>query len=392
MPPIYLDNNATSCVDQEVVAAMAPFFNEHYGNPSSKHGAGMRAAEAVFQARCQVQRMIGADSDSEIIFTSGGTEGDNLALASALDAATASDPGRSEVVTSAVEHPAVLAYCDQLQRTRGTVIHRIGVDIFGRIDLEVFHRVLSPHTAVVSLMLANNETGTLFPVAELAAAARSVGALFHTDAVQAAGRIPIDVRRLGLDLLTLSAHKFHGPKGLGALYVRRGIRIQPLLRGGRHERGRRAGTENVPGIVGCGAAAERAQQRMPEDAERQRHLRDELQAGLLAQVPQAVVVGDPEHRLDNTLCLAFDGIEADDLVTRLSRDGIWISAGSACASGSTEPSHVLRAMRLPFSLARGAVRFSLSRLTTAAEIARVVQVVPNAVAHLARQPELQGVA
>lgn len=378
MVPLYLDGNASTRLDGDVLAAMLPYLTEQYGNPSSKHGAGMRAGAAVLAARRQVQNLVGARADSEIVFTSGGTEADNMAILTALDNAA----GRDEIVTTPVEHHAVLALLEHLEKTRGIVVRRVEVDSLGRIDLESWRSLMGPRTALACTMWANNETGNLHPVADLARIAHDAGALFFTDAVQAAGRVPIDVVAAGIDLLALSAHKFHGPKGAGALYVRYGLKAHQLLRGGRQERGRRAGTENVPAIVGLGDAAERAAERLESDSSRQRELRDRLQAGLRERLPGMTVLGDPDHRLANTLCVAFEGLESDDLVTLLAREGLWVSAGSACASGSMEPSHVLRAMKVPFDLARGAVRFSLTRETTPAEIDRALEVVPEVVDRL----------
>lgn len=378
MVPLYLDGNASTRLDGDVLAAMLPYLTEQYGNPSSKHGAGMRAGAAVLAARRQVQHLVGARAESEIVFASGGTEADNMAILTALDNA----PGRDEIVTTPVEHHAVLALLEHLEKTRGIVVRRVEVDSHGRIDLESWRSLLGPRTALACAMWANNETGNIHPVADLARMAREAGALFFTDAVQAAGRVPIDVVAMGIDLLSLSGHKFHGPKGSGALYVRFGLKAHQLLRGGRQERGRRAGTENVPALVGLGEAAERAASRLPADAAHQRELRDRLQRGLLARIPDMAVLGDPTHRLANTLCVALEGLESDDIVTLLGREGLWISAGSACASGSMEPSHVLRAMKVPFDLARGAVRLSLTRETTPAEIERALEIIPDVVTRL----------
>ena len=279
MPPahvdnhVYLDNNATTRVDPAVVAAMLPFFTEHYGNASSLHGFGATVAKAVAQARRQVQALLGAASEQEIVFTASGTESDTTAILSALQ----TQPGRDEVVTSAVEHPAVLALCQHLTKTRGTVVHVVPVDAQGRLDIAAYQRALGPRTAVASVMWANNETGTIFPVAELAELAHAAGALFHTDAVQAVGKLPIDAQAAGIDMLSLSGHKLHAPKGIGALYVRRGVKLTPLLRGGGQERGRRAGTENVPAIVGLGRAAELAKAALPDCRTRLAALRDRLE-------------------------------------------------------------------------------------------------------------------
>jgi len=350
---VYLDNNATTRTDPAVVAAMLPFFTEHYGNPSSPHGFGSEVAAAVALARRQVRALLGAASEQEIIFSGSGTESDSTAILSALEA----QPGRDEVVTTAVEHPAVLALCQHLTKARGTVVHVVPVDERGTLDIDAYRRALGPRTAVASVMWANNETGTIFPVAELAALARAAGALFHTDAVQAAGKVDIDVQAAGIDMLSLSGHKLHAPKGIGALYVRRGVRLTPLLRGGGQERGRRAGTENVPGIVGLGRAAELAAAHLPDTATRLCALRDRLERGVLAAIGDVLVTGDPHARLPNTSNLAFAHADSDGIVTLLDRAGVACSHGSACKSGMPGPSHVLRAMRVPFEAAHGAVRF-----------------------------------
>lgn len=369
---IYLDNNATTRVDPRVVEAMLPFFTEHFGNASSKHDIGEEAVQALRTARRQVQELIGAASDQEIVFTSGGTESDSTALLSALE----TQAGRDEVITSQVEHPAILALCEHLEKTGRAKVHRVPVDARGRLDMEAYYRALSPATACVSLMWANNETGVLFPVEELAAMAHRAGALFHTDAVQAAGKVPINVEQTQIDMMSLSAHKLHGPKGVGALYVRKGVRLQAFIRGGRQERGRRAGTENVPAIVGFGKAAELARESLQRDMPRLRVLRDTLERRLMERIDGAIVVGDRDDRVPNTLNLAFEHLESDSILLLLNQQGIAASSGSACASGSMEPSHVLRAMKVPWTSAHGAVRFSLSRENTTAEVDRVVEALP----------------
>jgi cysteine desulfurase len=377
---VYLDNNATTRVDPAVVAAMLPFFTEHYGNPSSVHAFGASVGGALKAARRHVQGLLGAEFDHEIVFTSGGTESNTLAILSALE----TQSGRNEIVTTAVEHPSVLALCKDLADRRGVKVHLIPVDAEGRIDRTAFRGALGPRTAVASAMWANNETGTIFPVAELAEQAREAGALFHTDAVQAVGRTPISLEDTKIDLLSLSAHKLHGPKGVGALFVRRGTRLHPILRGGHQERGRRAGTENTAGIVGLGEAARLARSRLEEDTVRMAGLRDRLEQGLLARIRRARPVGDPEHRLPNTANLTFEFLESEALLTHMSRAGVAASSGSACTSGSMEPSHVLRAMRVPFPAAQGAIRFSLSRENDEADVDHVLYVMPAIVAELER--------
>lgn len=381
MRPIYLDNNATTRTDPAVVAAMLPFFSEQFGNASSSHAFGSDVAPAIKDARRSVQALIGAAFDHEIVFTSGGTESDNTAILSAL----AAQEGRDEIVTTAVEHPAVLSLVEDLRR-RGIKCHLIPVDAHGRLDIEAFGRALSSRTAIASVMWANNETGTIFPVSLLGKMARSAGALFHTDAVQAVGRLPIDLQSAEIDMLSLSGHKLHGPKGIGALYVRKGIKLKPLIVGGPQERRRRAGTENVPAIIGLGKAAQIAAAQGQAGIAA---LRDRLEQGILT-LGGCMVIGDVEARLPNTSNIAFEHIEGEAIIHHLNRAGIAASLGSACASGSMEPSHVLRAMNVPPSALRGAVRFSLSRETTANEIDRVLATLPDILEKLrALSPSLQ---
>lgn len=370
--PVYLDNNATTRCDQAVVDAMLPFFTEQFGNPSSMHAFGASVGGAVKAARASLQKLLGAEFDHEIVFTAGGTESDNMAILSALE----SQPGRDEIVTSAVEHPAVLSLCAHLEKTRGIKVHVIPVDEKGLLDIEAYRAALSDKVAIVSIMWANNETGTLFPVAELAEMAKEVGALFHTDAVQAVGKIPIDLKSTMIDMLSLSGHKLHGPKGIGALYVRRGVRFRSLIKGGHQERGRRAGTENTPAIVGLGKAAEQALEHMEEENTRVVALRDRLEKGLLQRIPNAFVTGNPLERLPNTSNIAFEYVEGEGILLLMNREGIAASSGSACTSGSLEPSHVLRAMKVPYTAAHGAIRFSFSRDNTDADVDRVLEVMP----------------
>jgi cysteine desulfurase len=378
MRPAYLDNNATTRVDPEVVAAMLPYFTEHFGNASSVHASAGRVGAAMASARRSVQQLLGAADPSEVVFTSGGTEADNLAIAAAIGALS----GRDEIVTTRVEHAAVLACCRHWEQEKGIRVRLVPVDGRGRLDVEAYRRALGPRTALASVMLANNETGTLFPVDELASLAHDAGALFHTDAVQAVGKVPIDVQAAQIDMLSLSGHKLHAPKGVGALYVRRGVRLRPVLRGGRQERGRRPGTENVPGVVGLGCAAELARARMREGTARMRALRDRLEQGVIAQVERCVVLGDRDHRIANTATIAFEGVDGDQLVRRLADAGIAVSSGAACSSGMVEPSHVLRAMNVPLIAARGAIRFSLSRDSDDSDVARVLAAVPALVRFL----------
>lgn len=376
--PVYLDNNATTRVDPQVVRAMLPYFTEQFGNPSSMHAFGANVSGAVREAREKLQALLGAAHDHEIVFTSGGTESDNAALASALEVS----PARNEIITSVVEHPAILSTCEHLEKTRGAKVHYIGVDSKGRLDLEAYRKALSDKTAIVSIMWANNETGTINPVAELADLAKDAGALFHTDAVQSVGKVPIDLKSTGIDMLSLSGHKLHGPKGIGALYVRRGTRFKSMLKGGHQERGRRAGTENTPGIVGLGAAAQIAFDALQADMERISALRDRLEKGLLQRIGNAFVTGDAQSRLPNTSNVAFEFIEGEAILLLLNRAGIAASSGSACTSGSLEPSHVLRAMDVPYTAAHGAIRFSFSRENTDEDVDQVLDVMPGIIARL----------
>jgi len=368
---IYLDNNATTQVDPEIVTEMLPYFTEQYGNPSSMHQFGNKVGHAIKKARGQVQDLLGAEHDSEIVFTSCGTESDSTAILSALKAY----PKRKEIITTTIEHPAVLELCKHLEK-EGYTVHFLEVDGKGRLDLNAYQALLSPNVAVVSVMWANNETGTLFPVAEMAVMAREANVLFHTDAVQAVGKVPIDLKNSKIDMLSLSGHKLHAPKGIGVLYLKRGTRFRPLLRGGHQERGRRAGTENAASIVGLGMACELAMEHMAYENIEVKALRDRLQEGILDAVPSCFVTGDADNRLPNTLNIAFEYVEGEAILMLLNKDGIACSSGSACTSGSLEPSHVMRAMDIPFTAAHGTIRFSLSRYNTPAEIEKVIEVIP----------------
>jgi cysteine desulfurase len=381
MGDIYLDNNATTMVDPAVVDAMLPFFTEQFGNPSSMHSFGDQVGKAIKKARGQIAELLGAANESEIVFTSCGTESDSTAILSALK----SQPDRREVITTAVEHPAILNLCEHLEKQLGEdgyLVHRLKVDSRGRLDLQEYRRLLGSQTAVVSVMWANNETGTLFPVEELAELARARGAQFHTDAVQAVGKVPINLKETAIDMLSLSGHKLHAPKGVGVLYLRRGTRYRPLLRGGHQERGRRAGTENTASIVALGKAAELAMEHLALENTAVKAMRDRLEAGIVAQVPRCFVTGDKSNRLPNTSNIAFEYIEGEGILLMLNRLGIAASSGSACTSGSLEPSHVMRAMGIPYTAAHGTVRFSLSRYNTMAEIERVIEEVPGIVSWL----------
>lgn len=377
MNDVYMDNNATTMVDPEVVSEMLPFFTEQFGNPSSLHSFGNKVGFALKKARQTIQTLLGAEHDSEIIFTSCGTESDSTAILSALRAL----PDRKEIITTEVEHPAVLTLCDNLE-TQGYTVHRLKVDEKGRLSLDEYKALLSENVAVVSVMWANNETGTIFPVEEMAAMAQEAGVMFHTDAVQAVGKLPINLQDSNIHMLSLSGHKLHAPKGVGVLYLRRGTRFRPLLRGGHQERGRRAGTENAAAIVGLGKAAQLAMDNMAHENTYVRALRDRLQEGILATVPNSFVTGDPENRLPNTLNIAFEYIEGEAILLLMNKQGIAASSGSACTSGSLEPSHVMRAMGIPYTAAHGTVRFSLSRYNTEEEVERVIQAIPPIVAKL----------
>jgi len=367
--PIYLDHNATTPVLPEVLDAMLPYFREEYGNASSIHRWGQRARGAVEQSRESVAALLGC-RPSEIVFTSGGTESDNLAIFGV----------GAHVVTTSIEHHAVLNACQTLDASF------VKVGATGVVDPDAVAAAMQPETRLVSVMLANNEIGTIQPLGEIAKLAHERGALVHTDAVQGAGKIAIDVRELGVDLLAISAHKIYGPKGVGALYVRKGVRIRPQMFGGRHERERRAGTENVPGIVGLGKAAEIARRELPAESARLSGLRDRLECGVLERVPDVSVNGaafnGSKHRVPNTTNLTFDGIEGESLVIALDLQGISCSTGSACSSGAIEPSHVLTAIGLSGDRARSTLRISLGKQNTAAEVDRVLEVLPGVVERL----------
>ena len=321
--------------------------------------------------------MLGAAQDSEIVFTSCGTESDSTAILSAIKA----QPERRTIITTVVEHPAILTLCDQLEK-EGYVIHKLKVNKKGRVDLDEYKSLLNDRVAIVSIMWANNETGTLFPVEEMAEMAHDKGIMFHTDAVQAVGKLPIDLKSTKIDMLSLSGHKLHAPKGIGVLYVRRNTRFRPLLRGGHQERGRRAGTENSASIVGLGVACDLAMQHMAEENTVVKKLRDRLERGILAKVPNAFLNGDTLYRLPNTASIAFEYVEGEGILLLLNKEGIAASSGSACTSGSLEPSHVMRAMGIPYTAAHGTIRFSLSRYNTEAEVDRVIACVPTIIAQL----------
>ncbi|MDG3085016.1 cysteine desulfurase NifS [Vibrio hannami] len=373
----YLDNNATTCIDPLVLETMLPYLTEFYGNPSSIHRLGATVGKALEVAREQVQSLVGAEHSSEIIFTSSATEATSTAIHSALEAL----PDRKEVITSVIEHPATLELCQNLER-KGYKVHWIGVDNKGRFDIESYKQALSENVAVVSVMWANNETGTLFPAAQIASLAKKVGAQVHVDAVQVIGKYPIEVKLTDIDMISLSGHKFHAPKGVGALYLRRGTRFRPLLRGGHQERGRRAGTENAASIIAMGKAAELAEISLENDISRIAVMRDRLEQGILARVPNTFVTGNPRERVPNTTNIAVEYIEGEALLLMMNHVGIAASSGSACTSGSLEPSHVMKAMDIPFTAAHGTLRFSLSRFTKDSDIDLVLEHLPPIVERL----------
>ncbi len=378
MKVVYLDNNATTQCTPAVVEAMLPYFAQQYGNASSMHAFGGNNRKAVDEARRQVAALLNAAYADEIVFTSCATESDDTAIFSAVR----SFPQKKHIITSAVEHPAVIEPFKYLE-AQGFRVDFIGVDEMGRFDMERFKSVIDEDTALVSVMWANNETGTIFPIAEIAQIAHAHGALMHTDAVQAVGKIPVDVQAAGVDMLSLSAHKFHGPKGVGALYIKRGTRFMPYLIGGHQEKRRRAGTENVPLIVGLGKAAELAQLHLTDGTPaRIAALRDQLEQGILASVPDVKVNGDPACRVPNTTNISFGYIEGESILMYLNDFGICASSGSACTSGSLEPSHVLRAMKVPFQFAHGSIRFSLSDQNTEEDILLVLKELPPIIERL----------
>jgi cysteine desulfurase len=375
---VYFDYNATTPLSPRAIQAVVDATRDRFGNASSVHRFGQQAKALLDEARSAVAALVRADP-SEVVFTSGGTESDNFAIRGAADALEPTR--RRHLIASAIEHEAILNTLRALAR-RGWRTTLLPVDQSGILDPARLREAITEDTAIVSVMHANNEIGTIQPIAELAAIAHERGALMHTDAVQSVGKIPVDVAALGVDLLSLSAHKFNGPKGAGALWVKRGTRMQPILTGGKHERGRRAGTENVPAIAGMGAAAADAQARLPAEAQRVGALRDRLEAGILRAVPGTVVNGAPDARVPNTTNIGFDRIEAESLLIALDLEGIAVSTGSACSSGTLEPSHVLRAMGLPAHRTQNSLRFSLGLFSTEEEVDRVIEVLPRLVEKL----------
>lgn len=376
---VYMDNNATTRVAPEVIESMMPYIADEYGNPSSMHTFGGHVADAVRRARQKVAALLGAEPE-EITFTSCGTESDSSAILSALR----TFPEKRHIVTTRVEHPAVKSLCDNIATITGHKykITRLKVDSEGMLDMSEYEAALTDDTAIVSVMWANNETGVIFPVEEMAGMARQRGILFHTDAVQAVGKIDIDLKKLDIDFLSLSGHKLHAPKGVGALYIKRGTLFVPFLTGGHQESGRRGGTENVASIVALGRACDLAGEKMAEENGRVKMLRDKLEEGLLTNVPKSMLNGHKVLRLPNTANISFEYVEGEAILLHMNRHGICASSGSACTSGSLEPSHVLRAMGVPFTAAHGSIRFSLSVYNTEEEVDFVVEKMPDIIASL----------
>ncbi|MCL5236322.1 MAG: cysteine desulfurase NifS [Nitrospirae bacterium] len=376
MNTIYLDNNATTAVAPAVLEEMLPYLKDLYGNPSSMHTFGGQLGSTIREARAKVAALLGAEPE-EIIFTSCGTESDNTAIMSALEIY----PHKRHVITTRVEHPAVYSFCKHLAR-KGYRVTYIPVDSKGRLNMDAFYKALDDDTAIVSVMYANNETGVIFPVEEIGTVLRERDILFHTDAVQAVGKIPLDTRTLPIDMLSLSGHKLHAPKGIGVLYVRKGTRFYPYIIGGHQEHGRRAGTENIASIIALGKACELAAENLETEGTYLSRLRDKLEAALLRRSPDARINGDTEHRLPNTTNISFEYVEGEAILLRLDEYGICASSGSACTSGSLEPSHVLRAMGVPFTAMHGSIRFSLSRYNTEEEIDKVIETLPPIIKEL----------
>ncbi len=376
MKTIYLDNNATTKVAEEVFEEIKPYFCELYGNPSSMHTFGGQIGRKIREAREKVAAILGCDP-SEVIFTGCGTESDNTAIKSTL----AAYPNKRKVITTRVEHPAVLSICRELD-SHGYTVVELAVDRYGRLDIEQLETQLDDDTAIVTIMFANNETGVIFPVEKIAEMVADKGIVFHTDAVQAVGKVPMNLAKSSIDLLSLSGHKLHAPKGIGVLYVRKGTRLAPFMLGGHQEGGRRAGTENVPGIIGLGRACELAAKNFEQENKKVKNLRDKLEKAILEKCPDCMVNGSPENRLPNTTNISFEFIEGEAILLMLDKFGICASSGSACTSGSLEPSHVLRAMGVPFTAAHGSIRFSLSRYNTEEEIDYAIEKIPPIITRL----------
>jgi len=373
---IYVDNNATTKVAPEVLEEMLPYFNEYYGNPSSMHTFGGMVEHKIVESRERLAKLLGA-SPEEIIFTSCGTESDSTAIRAAI----LSNPRKKHIVTSRVEHPAVKNLYEYLSKN-GYRATFVPVDRKGRLDLDYLYKNLDEDTAIVSIMWANNESGVIFPIEEIGRVLKEKGIVFHTDAVQAVGKIPIDLKNTAVDMLSISGHKLHGPKGVGALYVRKGTKYSPFLIGGHQEKGRRGGTENVASIIGLGKASELAAANLSDESIKVKPLRDKLEAELLNRIPNSMVNGDRDHRLPNTTSIAFEYVEGEAILLMMDEFGICASSGSACTSGSLEPSHVLRAMGVPFTAAHGSIRFSLSVYNTEEEIDVIIEKLPPIIERL----------
>lgn len=376
MAVIYMDNNATTKVAQEVIDEMLPYFGEYYGNPSSMHTFGGQVGKKVVEARQRVAALLGCHPE-EIIFNSCGTESDNSAIRGVLETAK----GRRKIITSRVEHPAVIGTCIKLE-SQGYTVVEVGVDKDGRLNIDELKEAVDDDTAIVTIMQANNETGVIFPVEEIAQFVKSKGVVFHTDAVQSVGKIPVNLKESVIDILSISGHKLHAPKGVGVLYVRKGTRVAPLMLGGHQESGKRAGTENVPGIIALGKACQLADENMEKENTFVKGLRDRLEKKILETCPDCFINGDIENRLPNTTNISFEYIEGEAILLMIDKFGICASSGSACTSGSLEPSHVLRAMGVPFTAAHGSIRYSLSRYNTEEEVDFVADKMPDVVNRL----------
>ncbi|MCD6185396.1 MAG: cysteine desulfurase NifS [Deltaproteobacteria bacterium] len=374
--PIYVDNNATTKVDDKVLAEMLPYFSDYYGNPSSMHSFGGKIGYKIAEAREKIAALINA-SPKEILFTSCGTESDNTAIKAVLR----SRSGKRHIITTRVEHPAIKNLCEELSG-RGHRVTYVPVDSKGILDLDYLYDHITDDTAIVSVMWANNETGVIFPVEEIAGKLSERGITFHTDAVQAAGKIPIDVQKNQVDMLSMSGHKIHAPKGIGALYIKKGTRFSPFLIGGHQENGRRGGTENVGAIIGLGKACELAMEHLEDEAKKVGHLRDILETELLKAIPSSIINGNRENRLPTTTNISFKFVEGEAILLMLNEHGICASSGSACTTGSLEPSHVLRAMGVPYTAAHGSIRFSLSKYNTEEEIRYIIKKLPPIIERL----------
>jgi len=377
MKRVYLDHNATTPTHPEVVKAILPYFKEVFGNASSVHQFGQQARKAIDEAREKIANFIGA-SPKEIVFTSGGTEANNLALKGVV---YANERKGKHIITSSMEHHAVLNPCKYLEK-KGFKVTYLPVDKYGLVDPEKVRKAVTKETILISIIHANNEVGTIEPVAEIGKIAKEIGIYFHTDAAQTVGKIPVNVNELNIDLLSLSGHKIYGPKGIGVLYIRKGTRIQPLIQGGHHELNRRAGTENVPAIVGLGKAIEIAKATMEKESMRLTNLRNKLCSGIGEKIDYVRLNGHPGKRLPNTLNMSFEFVEGESMILNLDLEGIAVSTGSACTSGSLEPSHVLKAMRVDPAVAQGSIRFSLGKDNTEEDIDYVLEVLPEIVSRL----------